>query len=107
MSANEVSAPHQANAEAARAQPPLLALRDVRKSYAGRHGVVHALDGVSLAIQPGETFGLVGESGCGKSTLARVVMQLLRVDSGRVEFDGQWVAPRRRRWRRSTAACSG
>ncbi|ARU04972.1 hypothetical protein CCO03_10015 [Comamonas serinivorans] len=77
---------------------PLLALEDVRKTYVGRHGRVHALDGVSLQIQPGETFGLVGESGCGKSTLARVVMQLVGVDAGRVLVDGQWVAPQPRRW---------
>ena len=94
--APDANARHQATAGATRR--PMLVLRDVRKTYLSRHGATPALDGVSLTIQPGETFGLVGESGCGKSTLARVVMQLLRVDSGRVEFDGQWVAPPERRW---------
>lgn len=51
-------------------------------------GYVHAVDGVSLRIRNGETYGLVGESGCGKSTLARAVLGLERVTSGRVTFDG-------------------
>ena len=49
-------------------------------------GVVHAVDGISFEIYPGETFGLVGESGCGKSTAGRTILQLYRPTSGSVFF---------------------
>ncbi|HBL55208.1 MAG TPA: peptide ABC transporter ATP-binding protein, partial [Deltaproteobacteria bacterium] len=48
-----------------------------------------ALDGVSLTVNSGESFGIVGESGCGKSTLARTVMALETPQSGEVCFQGQ------------------
>jgi peptide/nickel transport system ATP-binding protein len=50
---------------------------------------VQALDGVSLAVAPGETLGIVGESGCGKTTLARCLVGLLRPSSGQVLVAGQ------------------
>ncbi len=49
---------------------------------------MHSVDGVSLTVRKGEVLGLVGESGCGKSTLARTILRALRVNSGRIEFDG-------------------
>jgi len=49
---------------------------------------VHAVDGVSFAIQRGKTLALVGESGCGKSTVARLLVGLYRPTEGRVTFDG-------------------
>ncbi len=50
---------------------------------------VKAVDDVSFYIKRGETLGLVGESGCGKTTTGRCVLQLYRVTSGRVCFEGQ------------------
>jgi oligopeptide/dipeptide ABC transporter ATP-binding protein len=53
---------------------------------------VHAVDGVTLEVQPGETLGLVGETGCGKSTLARCLAGLHELTSGRIWFDGQQIS---------------
>ena len=50
---------------------------------------VHAVDNVSLAVQPGEVVGLVGESGCGKSTLGRMVAGILKPTEGTVFLDGK------------------
>ncbi|CAH0446713.1 Oligopeptide transport ATP-binding protein OppF [Ralstonia syzygii subsp. syzygii] len=51
--------------------------------------VVRAVDGIDLAIQPGEVVGLVGESGCGKSTLGRIAAGLLPPSAGEVRVDGK------------------
>jgi peptide/nickel transport system ATP-binding protein len=53
------------------------------------HGVVRAVDRVSLDIAPGEVFGLVGESGSGKTTLGRTLLKLVEPTGGRIEFEGQ------------------
>jgi oligopeptide transport system ATP-binding protein len=75
---------------------PLIAAHDLVKHFPVRSGSlrrassehVHAVDGVSLAVDGGETLGIVGESGCGKSTLGRLLVRLETPTSGQVIFDG-------------------
>ncbi|TML66502.1 MAG: ATP-binding cassette domain-containing protein [Actinobacteria bacterium] len=84
---------------------PVLELDDIVMHFPARAGafgnrgdaVVHAVDGVSLAVQPNETVALVGESGCGKSTTARVALRLLEPTAGTVRIDGQDLAQVSRR----------
>ncbi|HWG06185.1 MAG TPA: oligopeptide/dipeptide ABC transporter ATP-binding protein [Beijerinckiaceae bacterium] len=66
----------------------LFRVTDVVKHFHTRAGMVHAVDGVSLAVDAGEVLGLVGESGCGKSSLARLAMRITVPDSGTIELDG-------------------
>ncbi|ADB61284.1 oligopeptide/dipeptide ABC transporter, ATPase subunit [Haloterrigena turkmenica DSM 5511] len=77
---------------------PIVELEAVEKSFRGSDALldrllgtderVPAVDGVSLALRPGETVGLVGESGCGKSTLARVIAGLEEPTDGTVKLQG-------------------
>ena len=55
----------------------------------GRSLTLKAVDGVSFAIKPGETLGLVGESGCGKSTTGRLVTRLIEPTDGEVKLKGE------------------
>jgi oligopeptide/dipeptide ABC transporter ATP-binding protein len=72
----------------------LLEVRNLRTHFFTQAGVVKAVDGVSYAIEKGETLSLVGESGCGKSVSALSIMRLVpnppgKIMGGQVIFDGQ------------------
>jgi oligopeptide/dipeptide ABC transporter ATP-binding protein len=88
---------------------PLLAVVDlvrhfpVRNAFGRRVGWLRAVDGVSLAVQPGETLGLVGESGCGKSTLGKTVMGIYTPTAGDIRFAGREIGRLPRRERRRVA----
>ncbi len=56
---------------------PLLQIEDLRTDIRLKHSTVHAVDGISLYVDPGETLGIVGESGCGKTMTALSIMNLL------------------------------
>lgn len=66
----------------------MITLEQVSKTFAARSGPVRALDQVSLEVQQGEIYGVIGRSGAGKSTLIRTVNMLERPDAGTVTVDG-------------------
>ena len=72
---------------------PLLDVRNLRTEFPTGDGVVHAVNGISFTVMPGEAVGLVGESGCGKSITALSVLNLVprpgRVVGGEVVFEGK------------------
>lgn len=68
---------------------PLIALDDVRRDYAMGGETVHALRGVSLAIDAGDYVAIVGPSGCGKSTLLNLLGAIDRPDAGSIVIDGE------------------
>ena len=97
--------PPAAKAEAvADATSPLMEARDLRVWFPVKKGLlarttghVKAVDGVSLAIEPGRTLGLVGESGSGKTTLGRALIGLQPVNQGRVLLAGATISGLKRR----------
>ena len=75
---------------------PLLVVEGLVKHFPIRSGLfgratahVRAVDGLTFAVNQGETLGIVGESGCGKSTAARLMMQLIARDRGTIRLNGQ------------------
>ncbi|KRB58397.1 peptide ABC transporter ATP-binding protein [Rhizobium sp. Root708] len=78
---------------------PLIEARDLVRIYHVRRGLfghptpVRAVDGISLAVMPGETLGIVGESGSGKSTLGRMLLGIDAAQEGAVTFDGKAMPP--------------
>ena len=74
----------------------LLEVKDLKQHFPVRTGwftttPLKAVDGVSFAIKPGETLGLVGESGCGKTTVGRTILHLYKPTSGEILFNGTQV----------------
>lgn len=72
----------------------LISATDLKKyfpvhKFMGGKQYVKAVDGVSLEINKGETFGLVGESGCGKSTLERTLIRMYDITDGKVTYKGK------------------
>jgi oligopeptide/dipeptide ABC transporter ATP-binding protein len=72
---------------------PLLSVNDLVVRFRTHEGTIHAVNGVTFELEPGETLGLVGESGCGKSVTNLAIMRLLpkpagRIEGGSVVFDG-------------------
>ncbi|MFJ4857228.1 ABC transporter ATP-binding protein [Streptomyces sp. NPDC088730] len=77
---------------AARGAEPVLRVRDLTVSFHGAERTVHAVDGVSYELAPGEVLAVVGESGCGKSVTSMAVMGLLPPTArigGSITLDGQ------------------
>ncbi|ACM30642.1 ABC transporter ATP-binding protein [Agrobacterium sp. SHOUNA12C] len=78
--------------------PVVLEVEKLNKTYRAGGGflskarTVQAVNDVSLSIRKGRTLGVVGESGSGKSSLGRVLLKLLKSDSGRILFDGRDIA---------------
>ena len=81
-------------------EEPIIFLDDISVTFRTRTGsilhpnLVHAVQGVTIKLMPGETVGIVGESGCGKSTTANVMCGLQSPTSGRVYFKGTDVTKR-------------
>lgn len=68
---------------------PLIKTIDLIKYFNTPNGLLHAVDGINLSIEKGETLGIVGESGCGKSTLGRTILRLIEPTSGQNLYDGE------------------
>jgi oligopeptide/dipeptide ABC transporter ATP-binding protein len=66
----------------------LLDVKDLKKTFPTKKGLVTAVEDVSFQVEAGKTVALVGESGCGKSTVAQTLLHLIEPDSGSVIFEG-------------------
>ena len=71
---------------------PLLEITGLRTEFRLKGGVLKAVRGVDLSLEPGETLALVGESGCGKSTLGRTIVRLYDPTEGRIIFNNVDIA---------------
>ena len=67
----------------------LLEVRNLKKYFHTKKGLVQAVNDINFHIKKGETLGIVGESGCGKSTTGRVVLRLIEPTAGEILFEGE------------------
>lgn len=67
----------------------LLEIKNLKKYFKTKKGMLHAIDDVSFYINKGETLGLVGESGCGKSTTGRAILRLHEPTSGQILYNNE------------------
>ncbi len=67
----------------------ILVVKNLKKYFKTKRGMLHAVDDVSFTLERGKTLGLVGESGCGKSTTGRTILRLIEPTSGEIYFEGQ------------------
>ncbi|NLN07886.1 MAG: ATP-binding cassette domain-containing protein [Firmicutes bacterium] len=80
---------------------PLLEVRNLKKYFKTRYGLLHAVDDVSFTLDRGKTLGVVGESGCGKTTLGRTVLHLTEPTDGQIFFEGRDIMyPKKRELRK-------
>ncbi|HJR96017.1 MAG TPA: dipeptide ABC transporter ATP-binding protein [Gaiellaceae bacterium] len=108
MSETETATPQAAATAAASNGNELLRVEDLVKHFPIKAGIlkrtvgqVRAVDGVTLAVKPGETLGVVGESGCGKTTLGRTIMKLIEPTSGSIVYDGRDITTLKRKQMRA------
>jgi peptide/nickel transport system ATP-binding protein len=67
----------------------ILEVRNLKKYFASKAGMLHAVDDISFSIDKGRTLGIVGESGCGKTTLGRCIIRLIEPTAGEVMLNGR------------------
>lgn len=67
----------------------LIETQGLQKYFKTSKGFLHAVDGIDLKIEEGQTLGVVGESGCGKSTLGRAVLRLQEPTAGKIFYEGR------------------
>lgn len=67
----------------------ILEIKQLKKHFPTKRGLLHAVDDVNFAIDKGKTMGLVGESGCGKSTVGRLILRLTEATGGEIRFYGE------------------